>query len=94
MGISISELRTDLTVAMVCDLTGRSEPTILRALARRELRGRMSDGAWRVWPSELRRWVLADASRVVPRAVQSWEELVGLLGGLWGVPDDTRAHGR
>ena len=86
--LSLPDLRTDLSVEMVCDLVGRSRPTVLGALTRRELKGRKADGAWRVWPSEVRRWVLADPSVVVPAAVESWDELVGLLGGLWGVPNE------
>lgn len=88
MGLRLNELRTDLGVGLICELVGRSEAYVLRALARRDLRGRRLDGAWRVWPSELRRWILADRSRVLLREVVLWEELAGLLAGEWGVAEE------
>jgi len=88
MGLRLEDLRTDLGVGLITELVGRSEPFILRALGRRELHGRQVDGAWRVWPSELRRWILADRSRVLLREVVLWEELAGLLAGEWGVAEE------
>ncbi len=90
MSMSIAELRTELTVRLVCELIGRSEPFVLRAIGRKELGARQSEGAWRIWPSELRVYVLADRSRVDQRRVELWDELVGLLAGEWGVSEDGR----
>lgn len=91
LGLRMSELRTDLTAPTVAGLVGWSE-----AWVRQHLRGRMVDGVWRMWPSELRLWILEDVRRVrwerVDRA--SLLDTVGLIVGDWGVGEDAIDEGR
>lgn len=96
---TLGDLRTELTVDKVAYLTGQDSETVYAQLERRELRGHKADGAWRIWPVELRRWALANRDRLQRRAAvaEGWHELVGLLAGEWGVTDETqrrRARGR
>ena len=88
MGLSAESLRTDLTVSQVGELVGRSEGYVLAAIQRRELRARMAQGAWRVWPSEVVAWIDADPNRINwQRAKGSAHELWTLARGLWGKGD-------
>lgn len=86
-----SELRTDLTVSQVASLIGRSEDYVRTLVSRRVMPWRRVDGVWRVWPSELRAWLLEDAAGRVEWGRVSREDLptvVGLLVGAWGVSED------
>lgn len=94
LGLTLAELRTDLTVSLVCELTGRSEPYVLRAIGRRELAAERLGVSWRIWPSQLRSWILADKARVLWKQVELREELVGLLAGEWGREARKKARGR
>lgn len=90
LGLCISELRTDLPIATAAALVGWSEDWLLGRVRRKELRAHESGGVWRIWPSSLRDWVVADVTRV------RWErvgreyllDLAGLLTGAWGLSDD------
>ena len=88
-----SDLRTDLTVSQVAKLIGYSEDWVRGTVKRKEMPWRETDGVLRVWPSELRAWVLED-----PRSRVQWSkvaredlgDIAGLIAGDWGVSDTER----
>jgi hypothetical protein len=86
----ISRSRLSLTPRQVEPLTGRSVATVLRAIGRGTLPAHQQDGAWRVMPTALRRWILDCPERVDPARVEDWYGLAWLLGGLWGVSSETQ----
>jgi hypothetical protein len=97
LGLRPSELRTDLTVSQVALLIGRSEDYVRTLVHRRALPWRRVDGVWRVWPSELRTWLLEDAAGRVEWGRVPRDELptiVGLLVGAWGVSEDHKRSRR
>lgn len=81
--------RIQLDVVTVAQLIGRHHKTVTSWLERGELKGRRHKCGWRVWPKQLREFVLAEPSRVRWTALgtDAWE-LVNLLGGRWGVGED------
>lgn len=82
LGLSIEELRTDLTATTVAELIGRDIGFVLSRIRRRELPARQQDGAWRVWPSQVREWIRQDPSVVEWGRVGNWASyLVALLTG-------------
>lgn len=99
LGRHMPELRQTLTLSQVERLTGRVAPTLLGAIRRGELRAHQSDGAWRVWPSDLRTWLLGDLDRLDLDRVGEPEEhgdiaharreILGLIGELWGTTGET-----
>jgi DNA-binding Lrp family transcriptional regulator len=91
LNLRLSELRTELTASMVARLVGWSEVWV-----RNSLRGRTVDGVWRIWPSELRAWMLQDVRRVRWERVAREDiiDAVGLVVGDWGVGDDAIDAGR
>lgn len=88
LALSLPTLRVELTLRTCEQLIGRSVPTLMAHIRRRELSARMTDGAWRVWPSELREYVLADKGRVDWARSELPHELMGLLASEWGVSED------
>jgi len=89
LALVLAELRVELTLATCGQLTGRTVPTLMAHVRRKYLTARMTDGAWRVWPADLRTYVLADKARVDWSKVELRHELLGLMGSEWGVSEDT-----
>lgn len=91
LGLSLPELRTTLTLRMVCRLTGRSEPVMLAAIRRGELQAYQQGSSWCVLPRHLRRWMVEhiqaiNLDRVGDGDVEAGRlEVLGLLAGTWGV---------
>lgn len=90
--LRISEMRTDLTATAVAKLVGWSEDWVIKAFKAKKMRGRKVDGVWRIWPSELRDWIVDDVRRVRWERVERQDllEVVSLLVGDWGVSDDAK----
>lgn len=81
-------IRDDLTLRQCADLTGWSEPALLAAHRRGDLRLFQADGAWRCWPVELVRWCRGGPGRFqVERAVDR-QLMADLLCEQWGTATD------
>lgn len=89
LGLCISDRRVDLSLAQAAALAGRDVVSLLAAVRRGDLSARQVEGVWRVWPTELRTWALADLARVVLRRSADEYTMLGLLVGLWGASPDT-----
>ncbi len=100
LGISVVEARQPLSASLAAALIGRDVGVVLRAIGRQELPAHHAVGevAWRIWPVDLRTWVLADKERADPARVRRnglWTELAGLLADEWGQsPDEARKRAR
>lgn len=90
LGIRVSELRTDLSVATASTLVGWSEDWLLRAIRRKEIKAQQVDGVWRIWPSALRDWIIADVRRVRWERVAREDllDVASLIAGDWGLSED------
>lgn len=95
---TLPELRTDLTISQVVDVTGIERHLIQSRIDRRELGARQEDGAWRVWPAVLRSWLLGAGrdllTRVLRRGLDDPRELAALLVGEWGVSEESERRAR
>ena len=99
LGLRMEDLRMTLTLQQVVRLTGRDQSSIVSAIRTRSLRAHKSDGIWQVHPKDLRRWVLDGLERIDLDRLgdpddpsdlgHARRELMGLLGKLWGVTDET-----
>lgn len=92
-GLGVRELRTELSVAQVCMLIGRSDRFVIDEIGRRRLRAHRSEGEWCVWPSALRSYVLEDLDRVDWLTAERGE-LQGLLLRRWGVSEEELRRAR
>ena len=81
--------RADLTVVQVAALLGRGEGFVRDEIGRKRLRAYDIDGAWRVYPSSLREYVLGDLDRADWLKCER-RELLSLLMRQWGVSDEER----
>jgi len=88
LGLTDEDLRTDLTLEQVAELVGRSATYLRQHINLRRLSARIVEGAYRVWPSELRAWVDADRSRV-DWTLADVDTLWGLGRGEWGISEET-----
>lgn len=90
LDMRLSELRTDLAVSDVARLVGYSEQWLRER--RKWMPWRVVDGVMRIWPSQVRAWILED-----PRGRVQWSrvaredlgDVVGLIVGDWGVSEDS-----
>jgi len=73
LGLSIKDMRPDLTVAEVAAILGRNVEWVRRRIHSRELAGRHQDGAFRVWPSAIRELVRRDPSAPHWPSVGDWQ---------------------
>lgn len=88
MTLGMRELRTELSVEQVAILIGRDEKHVRNEIERKRLRAhRMGGTIYRVAPSDLRLYVLADKARVDYVRFER-DELMDLIAKLWGVSDD------
>lgn len=91
---TLAELRTDLTVEQIVEVTGIERYLIQSRINRRELGARHEDGAWRVWPAVLRSWLLGAGRELLHRALGGRRELTALLVGEWGVSEESEKAAR
>lgn len=91
---TLAELRTDLTVEQIVEVTGIDRYVIQSRIDRRELGARQEDGAWRVWPAVLRTWLLGAGRELLNRALGGRRELAALLVGEWGVSEESEKAAR
>lgn len=98
MGIVPEELITHLGVAAIARLTGLSGPAIIAAIRRGDLRADQRHGSWKAEPADVRAWMLERLSSLDVRvgsdepgeAKTRGVELMGLLGGLWGISEQEK----
>ena len=89
LGMPSRELRLELSIPQVATLIGRDRRFVTAEIERRRLPARRSseDGRRYVVPSVLRTYVDRDLTRVDWTRCD-WRELIDLLRGGWGVPDE------
>ena len=95
---TLPDMRPDMTLEQVEDVTGIPRSRILSRIERGELHGRKEDGAWRVWPTKLREWLLGPGGElldaVVGRAVAEPRVLRQFLTGELGQSEESEKRGR
>jgi hypothetical protein len=91
---TLPDMRMDLTVRQVMELTGRDRTTVMGWIDRKALAARMEDGAYRIHPSKLLDCIDADPERVEPRRVGLWASLWALAREQWGVTEETERRRR
>lgn len=90
---TLGDLRPDLTLEQVEDVTGIPRSRLLSRIERGELHARKEDGAWRVWPTKLREWLAGGPGRalleeVLGKAVDEPGTLIHFLLGELGLSEE------
>ena len=95
---TLRDMRPDMTLEQVEEVTGIARSRLLSRIERGELHGRKEAGAWRVWPTKLREWLLGPGGElldeVMGRAVEEPRVLRQFLTGELGQSEESEKRGR